>query len=473
MSATHSKGRRSASIAAGTAALALAALALAEPAAANTGTADPFGTSAGVFKLGNQSVGVPYRLPDGRTGAVTARHGVGTDPWTDWNVWDAAGNRSTGRVIASSNADVDVALVAPSTGSWASLPPVFLSDDYSARFQARAKSVADVQPGDRICKTGWSPLSRNGAGHRLPNATAPADIPSAGNGVICGRVQGLSGLDIWIGSSDRPDGFIVGGGDSGAAVWKVTEDGAFMYIGMVKAMSHVAVAGDGNSYGKLGLVSPAWLLESRLDATPMLTNQRPFLTVSPSTYFPTPQGTVELRGSFRDANGDPIADKHVDVLQNYAGNVVASTRTDANGNYAVKVGTPTRGASFAVRFPGDAGMSAVASRFISVSSTVATVVNPPSTADAGGQTTLRARATSASGVPMVGRTVRVQLYTNAGSNDFTIPVTGTTDDDGYVDLTFPTPSADARYAVRLMDDPSSNGNPVGAAASAIYSLTVK
>lgn len=413
---------------------------------------------------------MPYRLADGRTGVATAQHVAGQIGW-QWTLTDSEGRRSGASTIAVSEPS-DVALLAPDSGPWSSSLPVMLSDDYSATFQARAKSLADVQPGDRVCRTGWSSLSRDGRGYRVANGITPPDIPSAGTGVICGRVSSTSTTNIWISNSDRPDGLIAGTGDSGGAVWKAAEDGSFIFIGIIRGAT-TDVSEPGYVYGKNAVVKPAWLIESSLSATPMLANQRPFLTISPSTYYPTDQGPVTLRGSFRDKNGDPIANKPLDVIQDYPGNFMASTRTDSNGNYSVTVGTPRRGAAFAVRFGGDDSTPAVASRFIGVWSTVATIVDPPSTATAGTQTTIRARATSSSGIPIVGRTVRVQLYANAATNDFTVPITGTTDDDGYVNLTFTAPSADIRYAVRLMEDPSTNGSPVGAAASAIYPLTVK
>lgn len=431
---------------------------------------DPLSRAAGVYKLQAQTAGVPYVTDDGTVGLVTARHGVGDNTANRWTISDAAGGSARVSVIPGhSSAAVDVALLQAIDHEWDDAPPVALSDDYLAAFQAAAKSSADTRPGDRVCRTGWSPLSRGADGQATANVIAAPDIPGASKGVICGRIQ-ATGDVLVIGQSDRPDGLIVGNGDSGGAVWKVTEEGAFMYLGMIRSGILDGPVINGSPTGSTLYAVPAWRIGAGLNVTPVTDPAlaRPFLTIDPSSFYPTSGGTVTLTGMLRDAEGRVLANKTVEALQRGHSASLGSAKTDAWGRVQLVVSPPKPSADYALRFGGDAGTPDVVSRWITVSPTIATIADPVKAAN-GHDITVRARATSATGDPIVGRSVRVQIYP-LDANSYTIGETGVTDADGYVTLTIPPQGHAVRYAVRLAGDPATNGDPVGAAASAIYRL---
>ncbi|NYK10220.1 hypothetical protein [Leifsonia naganoensis] len=437
---------------------------------AGSRAADPLATASGVFKLQGQTAGVPYSTAEGAVGLVTARHGVGDSSTTAWSLSDAMGASSKVSVIPGhSSSAIDVALLRPVGSEWGGNPAVALSDDYRSMFQSAAKGPADTRPGDRVCRTGWSPLSRGADGQRVANVIPAPDIPGAASGVICGRII-ATGDTLVVGQSDRPDGLIVGNGDSGGAVWKVTEGGAFMYLGMIRGGVLDGPSLNGSPTGSMLYAVPAWRIASGLNVTPATDPAlaRPFLTIDPSTYYPTPGGTVTLTGMLRDADGSVLAGKKVDVLQTGSSTPVGSGTTDMWGRVQVEVSPPKPRADFALRFAGDETVPAVASRWVTVSPTIVTIEAPVSVAN-GEAITVRARATSAAGDPIVGRAVRTQIYP-VGSNAYEIGESAMTDADGYVTLSIPAQGTAMRYAVRLGSDPSTNGNPVGAAASAIYRL---
>lgn len=434
---------------------------------------DPFEASAGVFKLGGNSLGIPYTTPEGTVGVLTARHGVGDDPATAWRVTDADGRITSASIVPGySSATADTVLMAPNGFSFPPHPEVRLSDDYTARFQSAAKSRDDVQVGDRVCSSGWSPLNRAADGQGVANVIEVPDIPGRGQGVICGRVYAVGNTLIWVEASDRPDGLLNAVGNSGGALWKPTEDGAFMFLGMVYAgqtNDSTPVVGGAKTYTTL-FAKPAWHIASTLGITPATDPAlaRPYITISPSTYYPTRGGTVTLSGRFVDDSGDPLAERDVEVVVNESESVLGTVNTDATGRFTYAVQPSRHGTDYAFRFAGDEQLAPVTSRSITLSPTVVTIAEPVTVAS-GQAVTIRARAASASGVPMAGRTVRLQLYP-LDANTYTIGATATTDAQGYVDLTIPPQGEDVRYAARLMADPSPNGNPVGAAASAIYRL---
>ncbi|MFJ3394869.1 hypothetical protein [Leifsonia aquatica] len=436
---------------------------------AGSRAADPLAKASGVFKLQGQTAGVPYSTAEGAVGLVTARHGVGDSSTTAWSLSDAEGVSTKVSVIPGhSSAAVDVALLRPAGSAWGGNPAVALSDDYRSMFQSAAKGPADTRPGDRVCRTGWSPLSRGVDGQRVANVIPAPDIPGAANGVICGRII-ATGDTLVIGQSDRPDGLLVGNGDSGGAVWKVTEEGAFMYLGMIRGGVLDGPAINGSPTGSWLYAVPAWRIASGLNVTPATDPAlaRPFLTIDPSTYYPTPGGTVTLTGMLRDADGSVLAGKKVEVVQ--AGTATAAWgTTDVWGRVQIEVSPPKPRGDYSLRFAGDDAVPAVESRQITVSPTIVTIEAPVSVAN-GEAITVRARATSATGDPIVGRSVRTQIYP-VGSNAYEIGESAMTDADGYVTLTIPAQGTAMRYAVRLGSDPSTNGNPVGAAASAIYRL---
>jgi hypothetical protein len=434
---------------------------------------NPFSLSAGVFKLGGQSIGVPYRSADGVAGVLSVYHGdIGAKPGVKWNVQDAAGNSTSASLVPSASSEaIDMSLVAPTTTTLADVLPVSLSDDYVAAFQSVAMSMQGVQVGDRVCKTGWGPLSRSADGSATPNLIAPPDIRSAGAGVICGRVSKSTDFSIQVSSGDRPDGLITGGGDSGGAVWKTTEDGAFMFVGTAVGVPTF----DGPTIGGFKTatvmsVRPAWTIARYLKATPMTDPAlaRPHFTLDPSTYFPTPGGSVELRGQFRDAAGLPLAGKQIAITR-HDGSVVATVETDTSGRFASTAVPSKPSTRFTAVFAGDEQTVATTSRVVEVSPTIVSVSDAVRADDGSG--TFTARATSGTGAPIVGRTVRVQLYLTAGSNAYTIAGSGVTDKDGNVSLEIPAQTGPIRYAARLMEDPTTNGNPVGAAASGIRSFS--
>ncbi|MFK3672242.1 hypothetical protein ACI2IX_18915 [Leifsonia aquatica] len=432
---------------------------------------DPFSLSAGMFKLGSQTIGVPYRSSDGVPGVLSVYHGgIGTQPGTKWGVRDAAGNSTSATLVPSaSSVDIDISLVAPTGAPLADVLPVSLSDDYRAGFQSVA-AMQDIKAGDRVCKTGWSPLSRGADGSATSNVIAPPDIRSAGAGVICGRVWAVASNVILVHQSDRPDGLITANGDSGAAIWKATEDGAFMFVGVTNSAKHDGPTIGGAPTASTMNVVPAWHIAKTLGVTPMTDPAlaRPHFSLDPSTYFPTPGGSVELRGQFRDAAGLALASKQVAITR-HDGSVVATVETDAHGRFASTVVPSTTSTRFTAVFAGDGQTVATTSRVVEVSPTKVSVTDAVAADDGSG--TFTARATSATGTPIVGRTVRVQLYLTAGSNAFTIAGSGVTDKDGTVSLKIPAQSGPIRYAARLMEDPTTNGNPVGAAASAIRSFS--
>lgn len=412
---------------------------------------------------------------DGTTGVVTAAHTVaGNPPTTAWSLIDASGNIGQGYATAVSTA-VDTAFLKGST-QWASSPLVKLSDDFRARFAAVAKSSADVLPGDRVCRTGWAPMDGTGVPtDGSPNFSAPNDIlPSGGASVVCGRVISATSSTFVVGRSDRPDKAIVSRGGSGGAVWKNTSDRAFMFLGIVSAAlgNQTGTIGGLPAYSMLQAI-PAWTIGSdvTLKVRPMLNpDGAPFFVLAASTTHPM-QGAGTTLGSLCDADGNPIAGKQVDILGGPWLAMIGTTVTGQNGEFQFPVPSVGETQSFAVRWAGDSTHAASASRVIRISPTIVTIASPPSSVPAGSALTITARATGAAGSPVVGRQVSLQVYPNGGTT-FSIVATGTTDGAGQVSLTGPAVTAREGYAARLSgDDQASNGDPFGAAASAIYTVS--
>jgi hypothetical protein len=432
---------------------------------------------AGIYKLGvgpgTGSTGIPYALPDGTTGTLTARHAVGGPSTTQWPITNAAGEVGYGVVKAASE-QVDTAFLQWSR-EWRTSPQVRLSTDYSARFAAVAKSRADIVVGDRICRTGWSPLDGTGdpsAG--TPNLNAAPDIaPSTGASVICGRITSTQRNAFWIGHSDRPDGAIIAQGDSGGMVWKVTDDHAFMFLGlMTGSAGQTSTTVDGYATYSYGHVQSAWAIgsDSTLDVRPLLNaDPSPFFVIATSTYHPAQRSRVTLQGSLRDSDGIPMANTTVQVLTGSGLAAVATTTTDNNGNLAYQSAPVTGTTSFAFRWGGDATQPARSSRVITVWPTRATLNNAASTASSGTALQVSAHVSDSGGVAIAARTVTLRVSPDGGTS-FSVVASGTTDSQGNVTLTGPAASCTERYTVRLLADPRSNGDPYGRATSSIRTI---
>jgi len=447
---------------------------------AGSAAADPLASAAGIYKLGvgvgTGSTGVPYATTSGVTGTLTARHAVGDPSPSHWSISDASGYGSAGYGvnIAASSA-VDTAFLQGST-QWTTGPQVKLSDDFAARFAAVA-TTSDAVVGDRICRTGWSPLDGDGVeAHGTPNLIVPPDIaPSAGASVICGRVTFANSTQIWIGNSDRPDGAIVAVGDSGGAVWKVTDDNTFMFLGMISDAIGAAVATVNGSaaYGQ-ALVQPAWAIDTdtSLNIHPLLhPDTTPFFSISTSTYHPTPGGGFTLQGSLRDSDGSPLVGKTVHILQGSTFTDIGTTTTDSNGNLTYPISSLTGSINYAFRWLGDSTHPASASRSIILSTMALTINTPVTSLTTGGDLHVSATLHDDKGHPAGGRLVSLYEYPLAGGTP-TVVTSATTSADGSVNLTQPAVTASENYYVRFAGDPSTNGDPCGAAASGIYALTV-
>lgn len=438
---------------------------------------NPLIGNAGIYKLGigpgTGSTGIPYALRDGTTGTLTARHAVGGRSATRWPITNADGDVGYGVVTAASS-PVDTAFLEGSA-QWTTPPDVKLSSDYSARFAAVAKSRADVVVGERICRTGWSPLDGTGdpsAGS--PNLNAPPDIaPSTGASVICGRVTSTQRNSFWIGRSDRPDGAIIAQGDSGGMVWKVTDDGAFMFLGlMTGAACQTSTTIDGFATYSLGNVQSAWAIDSdaSLNVHPLMRpDQSAFLVISTSTYHPAQGSPVTLHGSLRDRDGSPIANTTVQVLSGAGLAVLGTTTTDSKGNLIFRTPPVTGTTSFAFRWNGDAAQSARSSRVISVWPTRATIDDAISAVSTGTALRVNANISDSAGTPVAARTVTLRTSPDSRT-PFSVVATGTTDAHGNVTLTGPAATSTERYQVRLSADPCTNGDPYGAAESSIRTV---
>lgn len=454
------------------------ALICASSGAAATG-ADPLASAAGIYKLGavegSGSVGVPYQGADGTRGVLTAKHGVtGIGP-TEWQISAADGTSTTGQVIGVGS--IDVALIR-STAQWATPPDVRLADDFAARFSATARSTADAPPGTRVCRTGWSPLSTStGPGGGSPNYGSPPDVPGEGMHVVCGRVLSSSDGQIMVGQSDRPDGAIAARGDSGGALWRVTNDGGFLFLGI---MTGIVNTGCGPIPGTTLLacdrliVLPAWKIDAdtSLSAAPMMAPYAvPFLTIDPSTYRPTPAAPVTLRGSLRTPANEPIAGQTVTLLTGSPLSPTGQATTDAQGNVSFTTAPITGARDFAFSWAGNSASPPIASRIISVGSTRVDRISAPASVPAGQPLVVTARASDATGRPVVGRPMELRSYDATGAH--TVLATATTDADGEARLDSGPLTGPLTYALRIAgDDPATNGNPVGAAASSIITVPI-
>lgn len=440
------------------------ALTNARPAAADAAYTD----EAGVHRFGAATAAIPVVRPDGSKVLLTARHGISPNP-TGWPLTSLTGSAGWAHFAAVST-NVDVGIVTPTEPWTVATPKVRLSRDHLARFAATARSQADLKAGDRVCRTGSSALSGAADAATSPNQGVPPEITGSGASVICGRVQTVGATSFTIASSDRVDGQLVAGGDSGGPVWKVISDGSFMFVGMTVTRPSATTAGAIPAWAIFD--DPSLPLEPVLDPLP-----HGFLSIEPSTYRPTVGGTVSLRGMLRDAGGLPIAGQTVTLLKGPGLIASGTATTDAHGNVSFAGVTTTAGTAtqVALRWAGSGAQPALASRVLSLGTTRLELISAPTSAAAGSAVLVTGRLTDATGRPVVGR--NVQLRTHPGNTTTVVSaVGGQTGEDGEVTLALPDPgfsgAGTAWYSMRFAGDPATNGNPAGAAASAIVSLAL-
>lgn len=179
---------------------------------------------------------------------------------------------------------------------------------------------------------------------------------------------------------------------------------------------------------------------------------------------------MTLQGSLRTPGGLPLSGQSVTILAGPSLASVGTATTDTNGDLNFVTAGISSTTNFALRWAANTTYSAIASRVISITSTAASVPRPPATIPSGSHLLVTAHITDSAGRAIIGRTVALQFYPSGGG--FTVMATGTTNTSGNLTLDGGAITAATQYAVRLSADPSTNGDPDGAAASAIYSVGV-
>jgi hypothetical protein len=257
----------------------------------------------------------------------------------------------------------------------------------------------------------------------------------------------------------------------------VTNDGGFLFLGI---MTNVVQSGCGPFPGTTLLacdrviVLPAWKIDAdtSLNASPMVAPYAvPFLTIDPSTYRPTPGAAVTLRGSLRTPANEPIAGQTVTLLAGSPLSPTGQATTDPQGNVSFTTDSMIGEREFAFSWAGSPTYPPVASRIISVGSTRVDRISAPASVPAGQPLVVTARASDATGRPVVGRPMELRSYDASGAH--TVLATATTDAEGEALLESGPLTGPLTYALRIAgDDPATNGNPVGAAASSIITVPI-
>lgn len=442
------------------------------PPAAGASTA--VGDNAGVFRVGVTPGGGTAAIPievGGARAVLTAKHVVGSAGSGPWALTGLDGTPGSGLALAVSSSIDAAAIARPAAGGSEAF--VALAPDLTARFVSWARSPDDAQVGDRVCRTGTSPLSSGiGAPSAIANFGSPPDTPALGRHVICGRVTASNATSVTIGKSDRPDGLMVGQGDSGGPVWKVVADGTFLFVGIFTTASQSAGTVAGLPVYKAGNVLPAWRIfgDSSLGATPNASpTNTTSLSIEASTYRPTPGGSVTVRGALRDAQGTSLPNQAVQILAGSPLAVIGFATTDDSGAYSYQLANVTQQRAVAVRYPGGDGQAAAASRVLSIGPTQITLTSAPTTASSGSTAEISGAVLDAAGRAVVGRQVELRSYPPSAP---AILATATTDIEGTFHLGYVPSGSGLTYAVRFSGDTAEVGNPAGAAASRIVDLVV-